>query len=273
MLVSLSAVTLRERQETNRRLDRQRNILMVAGLAAEDERLTAQKAGELFREHIEPRLIDLRTGEEAAGIDPSAYDQRRALADPAMSMPAPANDAKVVRLPRYGLIHFVRRGGALEGVVLPVEGKGLWSTIYGYLALEPDLRTIKGITFYEHGETPGLGGEIENARWRASWRGKRAFDEEGRPVFQVKKGLAGTDPHAVDGLAGATLTARGVMHLVRFWLGESGYGGYLRRLALEAAGPAGAERASESEADEPTGAGQAPESEAGGTAGDAEARR
>ena len=105
--------------------------------------------------------------------------------------------------------------------------------MYGFLALDPDLATIRGLTFYQHGETPGLGGEVDNPRWKALWPGRIAFDETGEPVIAVARGRVGTpqqDPHRVDGLAGATLTSRGVTAMLRFWLGEHGYGPYLERL-------------------------------------------
>jgi Na+-transporting NADH:ubiquinone oxidoreductase subunit C len=128
------------------------------------------------------------------------------------------------------LIFVLRDGDRTEGLVLPVEGYGLWSTLYGYLALEADANTIRGITFYEHGETAGLGGEVDNPRWKALWPGRRAFDENGELRIRVKKGAAGPpdrDPYQVDGLSGATLTTNGVTHLIHFWLGENGFGRYL----------------------------------------------
>ena len=130
-------------------------------------------------------------------------------------------------------LYEIMKGDDLEMVVLPVEGKGLWSTLYGFLALDADGDTIRGIAFYKHGETPGLGGEIENPRWQALWDGRKAYDSAGRPVIAVIKGKAGdtsSDPHHVDGLSGATLTSNGVTALVQRWLGEDGYGPFLAKL-------------------------------------------
>jgi Na+-transporting NADH:ubiquinone oxidoreductase subunit C len=121
-------------------------------------------------------------------------------------------------------------------LILPIEGKGLWSTLYGFLALAPDTKTIEGLTFYEHGETPGLGGEIDNPRWKGLWKDRVAFDDEGNPEIEVIKGAAGppdTDPHRVDGLSGATLTGRGVTHLIQFWLSNDGYGPFLEKFRAE----------------------------------------
>ena len=112
--------------------------------------------------------------------------------------------------------------------------KGLWGTLYGYLALKSDLETIQGITFYQHKETPGLGGEVDNPRWKAQWDGVQLYDEDGEPAAMVFKGPAPSDNQfAVDGLSGATITSRGVTNLVRFWASEDGYGPFLKKLQSE----------------------------------------
>ena len=121
----------------------------------------------------------------------------------------------------------------LEKVILPVHGYGLWSTLYGFVALESDLNTIAGLGFYEHGETPGLGGEVDNPRWKALWEGKQAY-REGNVAISVIKGAvnpqASTAAWQVDGLSGATLTSKGVNNLVRFWLGQDGFAPFLSNL-------------------------------------------
>jgi Na+-transporting NADH:ubiquinone oxidoreductase subunit C len=122
----------------------------------------------------------------------------------------------------------------IQQVVLPVYGKGLWGTLYGYLALKSDLETIQGITFYSHKETPGLGGEVDNPLWKAQWDGRKLFDENGKPASLVFKGTAPSDdPYAVDGLSGATITSRGVTNLIRYWASDEGYGPFLKKLAVE----------------------------------------
>jgi Na+-transporting NADH:ubiquinone oxidoreductase subunit C len=115
---------------------------------------------------------------------------------------------------------------------LPVEGYALWSTLYGFLALDVDTKTVRGLTYYQHGETPGLGGEVDNPAWKALWPGRIAYDEQWLPTIRVIKGKAGSaseDPHQVDGLSGATLTSRGVTNMLQFWLGENGFGPYLAK--------------------------------------------
>jgi Na+-transporting NADH:ubiquinone oxidoreductase subunit C len=233
ILVSAAAVGLSERQERNRALDRKLNVLVAAGLVAAGEERAPERIEELFTARVRTVLIDRATGRPAAGVDPESHDQRRAAQDPAESDEVPQNPAKVQRVPRRLPAYEVGGDGGLDLVVLPVEGKGLWSTLYGYLALDADATTVRGLAFYRHGETPGLGGEIENPAWLARWPGRRLFDAAGTPALAVIKGRAGApeaDPHRVDGLSGATLTGNGVTALIRFWAGEHGFGPYLARL-------------------------------------------
>ena len=138
--------------------------------------------------------------------------------------------AKESRDKKGQVVYTIFDRGELDMIVIPVEGKGLWSTLYGFLAIDSDTTTIRGISFYKHGETPGLGGEVDNPAWKARWVGRKAFDDRFEPVIKVIKGKAGTpeeDPHKVDGLSGATMTSNGVTELVRKGLGEKGYGDYL----------------------------------------------
>jgi len=240
VLVAGAAVSLRERQRANQVLDRQHKILAVAGLITEGEALTPQQVRDAFAANIVPQVIELATGAVVADVDPLTFDQRAEARDPQNSVLAPVNAAGVPRLPRRALVYRQLEGQNHQNVILPVEGKGLWSTLYGFVALTTDLQRIEGLTFYEHGETPGLGGEVENPKWQALWKGRRPFDANGRPVIEVIKGVAGSpekDPSRVDGLSGATITGRGVTHLLRFWLGEQGYGPYLARLKNEGATP------------------------------------
>ena len=129
-------------------------------------------------------------------------------------------------------VFLVRDGDRLVQVILPIEGAGLWATMYGFLAVESDGQTARGLQFYEHGETPGLGDGVDKPAWQAQWRGKRLFDDDGSPLIEVVKGAApaGSD-YQIDGLAGATLTGRGVSIFVQHWIGDEGYGPYLKSLS------------------------------------------
>ncbi len=106
----------------------------------------------------------------------------------------------------------------LEGYIIPVSGKGLWSTINGFLALNPDMNTVKGITFFEHGETPGLGGEIEKDWFTSQFVGKKIFDVNQNLVsVAINKGkVSEVTDHEVDGISGATLTTKGVSDFLLF---------------------------------------------------------
>lgn len=236
VVVSTAAVVLADRQERNATLFKQKNVLLVAGLANEDESLSAQEVADRFAP-ITQLIVDVATGDVVEGVDAATYDQRVAAVDPARSRVAPANPARVMRVPNQAAVYEVRDpSGALEMVAVPIEGLGLWGTLYGFIALEGDLRTVRGLTFYEHKETPGLGGEVDNPSWKALWRGRLAFDDDLAPAIAVVKGPAGSvaeTPYAIDGLSGATITSRGVTNLLRFWLGPDGFGPYLSRLREE----------------------------------------
>jgi Na+-transporting NADH:ubiquinone oxidoreductase subunit C len=237
LLVATSAVGLKDRQDANKLLDRQTKVLVVAGLMEDGADLSRDEITSLFDAAIQQKLIDLKTGKPNIEIDVTSFDQRAAAKDPATSIEAPENNSKVRRLPNNALVFDVVEGGELKALILPIEGYGLWGTLYGYIALAPDARTIVGITFYEHKETPGLGGEVDNERWKALWPGRLAFNDRGDVSIAVKKGAAGTaadDPYNVDGLSGATITSRGVTALLRFWLGENGFGPYLSSYRAQA---------------------------------------
>jgi len=135
---------------------------------------------------------------------------------------------------KFANVYLVNKEGSVDKIILPIKGYGLWSTMYGFIALENDATTVSSITFYEHGETPGLGGEIENKKWQASWKGKQLIDTAGNTVLSLIKGTV-TDntsdrQYKIDGLAGATLTSNGVTNLVQFWMGKDGFGPYLERV-------------------------------------------
>lgn len=239
LVASTVAVSLRPRQEANRRiLGQGRQILAVAGLIEAGEVLSGEDIAERLFGALEARLVDLRSGEFVEGVDAVAYDQRKATDDPSTSDAVEDNPAGVQRVPRRARI-FVRRGAdGADTYVLPIEGKGMWGDMRGFLAMAGDGRTIRGITFYEHSETPGYGAEVENPEWQKSWRGRRAYDDEGVPRIAVSKGEAGPpadDPYQVDGISGSTMTSDAVTHLVRFWLGDRGYGPFLRSRQAEEA--------------------------------------
>ncbi|MDF1629742.1 MAG: Na(+)-translocating NADH-quinone reductase subunit C [Alcanivoracaceae bacterium] len=234
VVVATAAVMLRPVQEVNKLLDKQVNILMAAGLYSEG--MDVQKAFE----SIERRFVDLRSGEYVEM--PESYEQRRAAKDPATSvrLDSKVDIASIRNQAKVAEVYLAKdESGELSKIILPIHGYGLWSTLYGFLALEPDVNTIAGLGFYEHAETPGLGGEVDNPKWKGIWPGKKLFNEQDELAISVIKGTvdssAADAQHKVDGLAGATLTTNGLNNLVRFWMGENGFGPYLDELKANTA--------------------------------------
>ncbi len=240
--VSVAAVLLRPMQETNKTLDRQRNILDATGLALGEfgrpaSKLSQAEVATLYS-WISEKLVNLQTGEYSTEYDIEKYDPKAAAKDIDQSVEIGATDFSIGKLRREKIakVYFVKRPNSdrIQQVVLPVYGQGLWSTLYGYLALKSDLETVQGLTFYEHAETPGLGGEVDNANWKAQWVGRELYGPDGEPKAEVFKGTAPSDnPYAVDGLSGATITSRGVTNLIRYWASDDGYGVFLGKLKQE----------------------------------------
>jgi Na+-transporting NADH:ubiquinone oxidoreductase subunit C len=236
LMVTAAAVGLRDRQQVNAVLYKQKNVLLAAGLAQPGQNLSAADVQKVFDQRINVRAVDLKSGQlvPETTLDAKTYDQRKARNDPGMSSAAPPNEAQVARIPRYGTVYEVKADdGQTELMVLPIEGMAMWGTVYGMLAIDRDANTVRGLTFYEQKETPGLGGEIANPKWLALWKGRKAYDADWAPQLTVIKGTAGPpdkDPHQIDGLSGATITSNGITRLVRFWLSADGYGPYLKSL-------------------------------------------
>jgi Na+-transporting NADH:ubiquinone oxidoreductase subunit C len=246
VLVSFAAVALKPLQVNNKELDMKRNILEVAGLLQENSDVDKE-----FGEKIEAKLVNLETGEYIEDKNVADYDQRKALKDPAQSIAIPKKqDIAHIRVkPKLAKVYLVKEGGELKSIILPVNGYGLWSTLWGFLSLDPDGQTVQSINFYDQAETPGLGGEVVNPKWRALWKGKKVYAETaqasmekgqiedadiGEPALSLVKG--GVDPgkpgseYQVDGLAGASLTSTGVTNLVRYWMSNDGFAPYLKKV-------------------------------------------
>lgn len=230
VVVATAAVGLRPLQERNASLALKREILRVAGIEASGQEVERAFAA------IEVRLVDLDRGDFVAHPDPMRYSYRDAARDPQASRALGEQDSAGIRRRPNQMPVYLLRGadGSLQTVILPVYGYGLWSTMHGLIALHADGQRAQAISFYEQRETAGLGGEVANPRWQAKWAGKTLIDAQGVPVIQVAKGPVdpgSPDAHQrVDGLSGATLTTNGVTHLMRFWLGEQGFGPFLKQL-------------------------------------------
>jgi Na+-transporting NADH:ubiquinone oxidoreductase subunit C len=238
-LVTTAVTVLRPIQERRAKIERERRYVLAAALLLGSGRPEAELA-----ERVETHVVDLSSG-TYADVDPATFDERRAASDPETSVEIPPDRdlADLGRRARRAPVYLVHReDGGLLCVVLPVYGEGLFSTLYGYLALEPDLQTVYNLYFYEQEETPGLGAEIASAGWQAGWRGKKVYGEDGAPRIRVAHGAA-RGPFEVDGITGATRTGNGVTGLVRYWLGPDGFGPYLERLRGELRGNAPVARA------------------------------
>jgi len=241
ILVSTAAVELKPIQTKNAKLDLLKNILEAGDLYSPGVDIQ-----QTYNEKISAELIELETGkpltesEYTAELTPEKFDLKSWASSPELGTPIPSEQdlADIKRQPKYMAVYTVKNAdGEIEKYIMPIMGTGLWSTLYGFIALDKDLKTIKGFTFYEHGETPGLGGEVDNPKWKQQWVGKKAFDDNWDVKIQVLKGTVDeTDPNKqfkVDGLSGSTLTTRGVDNLVRYWLGENGYGHFIDYLRGE----------------------------------------
>jgi Na+-transporting NADH:ubiquinone oxidoreductase subunit C len=227
VLVAGAVVILKPKQAYNADIDFKKNVLMSAGL------LTATTdVNETFKQ-VEPVIVDLESGNIVEGIDPKTFDQSKADKDPqyVQSLEKAQDIAGIKKRARYQKVFLVKKDGAIDQIVLHVYGKGLWSTMKGFLSLDKDAVTVRGFNYYAHGETPGLGGEVDNPKWIAQWPGKKVYNEEFKPAIDVLKG--NVDPgmpnaeNKIDGLSGATLTANGVENTFQFWLSDKGYAKFL----------------------------------------------
>ncbi|HHJ51586.1 MAG TPA: NADH:ubiquinone reductase (Na(+)-transporting) subunit C [Caldithrix abyssi] len=197
VLLASAATLLKPRQEENQKLDARKNILVAIGIQPEEGKSFSRKQiNQLYRQHIREFVVN-KDGEIVKGKLPDELD--------------PKKDTDL-----YPLYEAVKND-SMFAYVIPISGKGLWSTIYGYLALKLDCDEILGITFYRHGETPGLGGEISKKWFTDNFKGKHIRDKNGKLVsIRVIKGKVKEKctpeeaDHCVDGISGATLTGRGV---------------------------------------------------------------
>ncbi len=241
ILVSGIAVALKPQQQLNKELDQKQNILRAAGMLPSDAIVAedGRSIDELFAE-FEVRVVDLETGEFVDDIDASTFDPSKAAKKPDLSKALSSEEdiATLRRRENASLVYIKRVDGEIDKLVLPVRGYGLWGTLFGYLALDSDLQTISGLGFYQHKETPGLGGEVDNPSWKAQWPGVQLYDENNDPNVQLVKTRSPegsvASQYEVDALSGATFTARGVENLVNFWTGDLGFGPFIQRLKAQA---------------------------------------
>jgi Na+-transporting NADH:ubiquinone oxidoreductase subunit C len=236
LVVSASAVSLRDLQKENKLNDKRIKILQVADIYDPSISISEQ-----FSE-LESKFIDFNTGllmDEYNNFSIDDYDQIIVTKDPNLSSKVPTSEdiAIIKNRENVGKIYILRDEiGAIDKLVLPIRGYGLWGTLYGYISIEDDFNTVSGIEFYDHKETPGLGAEVDNPKWKAQWKEKKIYKDNKVNLAVIKGKVEAGDSEStykIDGLSGATITSRGVTNMVAYWFGESGYSSLLRELDYE----------------------------------------
>ncbi len=236
IMVSVAAISLRPIQLAHKLLERAQHIVQLTGLADADTGTLSDKELLAIFAQMDARVVDIDGRNFTQNLNPATFDQRKAASDPELSVAIPAkfDVARLGRRSRFATIYLVWETDQLQRIILPVHGQGMWSTIYGYLALDADLNTIAAVTFYQQGETPGLGDQILRAGWQAQWQGRRVWDKQGVTRFRIAAGrvapASSAARHEVDALSGATITANGVTNLMRYWFGAHGFQPLLQHL-------------------------------------------
>ena len=236
VVVSSAAAVLKPKQLQNQALDRKSNSQQVTQLYKPGDDIE-----EKYAELITPRVVNLETGEYSESLDPDTYDQFDAARDPATSRTLSGDDdiAGIGRQENFSTVYLVGNPDDPDQIVMPIRGQGLWGLMEGFLSVRGDGNTIVGLSYYDQSETPGLGGEVDNPRWKAKWDGKKIYEDGDfqDPQIQLVKGGASGE-YEVDALSGASLTSRGVTNMLRFWLSDEGYAPYLARFHDDSQGGA-----------------------------------
>ena len=236
LVVSSSAVSLRDLQKENKLNDRRLKVLQVADIYNPELSISEQFL------QLESKFIDFDTGRvftEYNNFNIDEYDQIKATKDSNLSKAIPASDdiAIIKNRENVGKIYILRDDlKNIDKLILPIRGYGLWGTLFGFIAIESDFNTVSGIEFYEHKETPGLGAEVDNPKWKTSWKGKKIYDDDQVTLKVIKGKVEDGDTmsmYKVDGLSGATITSRGVSNMVSYWFSDSGYANLLKELNYE----------------------------------------
>jgi Na+-transporting NADH:ubiquinone oxidoreductase subunit C len=228
IVVSGAAVGLRSLQQTNAALDKKSNILNAAGLY--EMGMSNSAIESTYSERVEQRFVNLDQGTFVEAPS-QGYDMYKAAKVNELSTKVEGSNVGFQRRPNVASVYLVRNeAGDVSRIILPVHGSGLWDLMYGFLAVDADGQTVRELIYYQQKETPGLGGEVQNPAWQAKWDGKELF-ENGDVAIRVVKNANPSNPHTIDALSGATLTSNGVENTVRYWVGEQGFGQFLKNQA------------------------------------------
>ena len=222
VIVSVTAVSVRPEQKLNIENEKKLKILAAAGIVTNEVDKEFSKIETLYIDFVSNQLIQIEGN----------YDHIKASASAESSsiIPKKQDIAILKRRENVAPIYvWFSEEEQIQKVVLPIRGYGLWGTLYGYISLDADLNTVKGIEYYDHKETPGLGGEVDSPAWKSDWNGKKVYNSSGEVILYVTKGPSSED-YEIDGISGATLTSNGVTNMIRYWLGENGYGPVLQQL-------------------------------------------
>ena len=222
VIVSVTAVSVRPEQNLNIENEKKLKILAAAGIVTNEVDKEFSKIETLYIDFVSNQLIQIEGN----------YDHIKASASAESSsiIPKKQDIAILKRRENVAPIYvWFSEEEQIQKVVLPIRGYGLWGTLYGYISLDADLNTVKGIEYYDHKETPGLGGEVDSPAWKSDWNGKKVYNSSGEVILYVTKGPSSED-YEIDGISGATLTSNGVTNMIRYWLGENGYGPVLQQL-------------------------------------------
>ena len=222
VIVSVTAVSVRPEQNLNVENEKKLKILAAAGITTDEVEKEFSKIKTLYVDFKSNQLVEVTEN----------YDHIKASSNVAQSslVPKEQDIAILKRRENVAPIYvWYSEQNQIQKIVLPIRGYGLWGTLYGYLSLDADLNTVKGIEYYDHKETPGLGGEVDNPVWKSDWNGKKVYDSSGNVILYVTKGPS-TEEYEIDGISGATLTSNGVSNMIKYWLGENGYGPVLKML-------------------------------------------
>lgn len=261
VLVSVFAVGLKSTQDEKKKAFQQENVLKAAGVWSDGMDPKAE-----FDSRVKQMVLNLETGQIEADADVEKIDPKKDSKKPDLSDEVADDIANIKRREKRTVIYQIEEDGR-KTIVLPVRGYGLWSTLWGFIALDmtdaksgPDQITVKGLAYYDQKETPGLGGEVDNPLWKAKWVGKKAFANDWSVKVKVAKGAEGI--YQVDALSGATITSRGVSNMLAYWLGDNGFGPFLK--ANSGAAPTGTAAAGEEEHGEADGHDEGPAGEKSG---------
>ena len=203
-LLAFASISLKDKQDANIALEQKKNILSTVMTLGEEDNIP-----EIYAKRVKAFVIDYN-GNVKEGVQPEqvvvAAEYKKAPQDrllPVYEFRSEADPNK------------------LEYVVLPVYGYGLWNNIWGFVALQGDMNTVQGAKFEHAGETPGLGARITSDDIQSRYKEKAIFDNGSLVSVTMMKGEGmdySSDPHKVDGMSGATLTAKGVNNMLKDYL-------------------------------------------------------